>query len=723
MIQQFFTFIGEKIAMWFALPWWEKSVHLLIVFESLILLLFLSEWIRKKKRDSAFLFLALAFSANLLLHLIPFFYELSKTVKPENWLLDTLDCILAVIKTFLGEGDSSFAKEFAKTAPAFSVAYLLGVTSVLIATVNAGLQAFSFNLRNKKRLFFALRGRSCDIVLGTDENALRYAKDGAAIVVPVPYIDKNSTLRLIERGYTVLRRSFSKELLASRILTHYTEYNIICPGKTDKNLEHLDTFISYFREEKRHKKIRLFVEIEGEKANTIRREIIDKSPCKKAVITFCSNELLARMFAEAHPLTEYMPRDFLEEDTSMKGDVGLHVTYLGFGALNREMYRQSILNNQFVTWRDGEYHTFPVNYHLFDTAIDKKDWLIDGLKTKLESFEEKKEQYYPLPPLPYCTTTYDRAPQDLDTLDEVETIIRQEKTFHYVIVDVGDTYLNIEAGSRLRAMLSDTDNYHIFIRSETAYVEDDARITYLGDADDIFTHDIIVNDALSKIAYKLNEIYTLRDIEKDEQREPTPEEKRTEPQKSWDRMDFFTRYSNLYAALNMRVKLQLLGLDYTREPMAEIPGWSNTDLLNDRYQRPDRPFPFANYLQRSTYTALLAQEKTRWNAYHLLSMVLPKRKDTVVIVEEIKNGKKKPKATTKDEPLTHHACVTTYAGLAKLSEDLRQKWETYSKELHKIEEYDYYQNDDQLLAAVTDLMEELGCSVYQKIHENNGSEE
>ena len=681
---------------------WESFIYALLVGEGLILAGFIYEWASKKKKNNAVLFLAFTFVVNLALYLIPYLHD-TKGVG----LLGVLGCMSNAIKAFVGEWEPDKVSAFAAAFPLFGWAYVFGTLLAPLATVYVAVQAFSFTFRNRIKVFFALRRKSCDIVLGTGENALRYAKDGAAVLLPEPQLDRDAAQRLVERGYIVLRRSFTKELLAGRLLTRTTAYNIICPGTTEENLEHINTFIAYHKAYPKHKKLQLFVEVEAEKSNVIRQEIIDKSCCRSSIFTFCSNELLSRRFAEEHPITEHLPRTFIEADTSIKNNAVIGVIYLGFGPLNQAMYAQSVFNDQLTAFRDGEYTQKPLDYHLFDLNIDRKAWLIDGLKEKLEGLATTPEQYYPLPPMPYTVTVHNCSPCSEQAIAEACALLHQKDAFYYVVVDTGDMYKNIETGTQLRSLMGNVDSYHVFIRSETVYIEDDAQITYLGDFDDIFTHSTIVNDELSRMAEKVNEVYAIRRElhRKTGNRAEIVKEAREAAKREWAGMPRFRRQSNLYAALNLRLKLHLLGLDYTKKagPGVQLESIYPTEHPNHVY---------ADYFGQSLRNAMLAQEKYRWNVYHLAKGVLPMPKAEVKAVFKEKTGEFE--MYTKNEPLTRHACLTTYNGLDTLSKELCEKMSAATGTEHRIEEFDYYHYDDQLLAATTDLMAELNCTLIRK---------
>lgn len=709
---------------------WEKLIWFILAAEAILLGCLIFEWSRKKKRSSQTVyFLCFAYGINVALNMLPCFHEILGEGYKGNAVMAIAECFSAPFKAFVGEGKFGEFSAFSEVAPLFSAAYVAGIVLAFITSVNAAILAFSNALRNDIRLSRALRQGSCDIILGTGNNAMGYAKDGAAILIPEPRIDKDGEMRLVEQGYIVMRRPLNKALLKSRLLNRHTEYNIICPGKTEANLDYIELFVSYCEEEekqkKKAKKIRLFVEIDAKAAPIIHREIIDKSKYSARITSFCCNELLARRFQEEHPITEYMPHRFITNEGHIdpKAEGKLHVVYLGFGDRNREMYRHSVLNNQLVTLKDGAYRVLPVRYHLFDTGIQRQDWILDGLKDELESLKNQAKDYYELPDLPYNTEIVEGSPCGKEALLKAADILKGEGHFCNVIVDVGDTYQNIEIGTRLKQMVGPQSNYHIFISSETAYTEDDDLITYLGDIDDIFNHENIVNEKINGIALELHRIYKKRELSKGGAK-LSDEEIKERAKQAWLEFDHFTRQSNLYSAMNLRLKLHLLGLDFEK-------GASSSEemkkILASRYARPDlEKIPYEKYIEKNnTYCALLAQEKNRWNAYHLINEILPMPKSQIGITGELCKDEETGeeyvsyRGVVKNSPLTLHGCITTVEGLKALIKEMAET--AYSQQGYE-SKFNYFEYDDQIMTAVNALMEKRKYKLIEKIDQADAFE-
>lgn len=684
---------------------WTGLSIFLLVLELLVIGLFIVGRIRKKKLSETLPFLGMVFVVNFLLNLLPMLYNRLVLQAQSNIFLDLFDCIMNTVQMFLGEAESSAAADFAEAVPLFSFVFLLGACIALLATISTALVAFHNTLRNGLLLARMRKKPACDIVLGCGEAAKAYARDRAAILMLGDDIDRDTALALMEDGYAVLRRNFSKEFLASPLLCRDTRYAIIVPKDCSNSLECLNAFVDHYQNEKKPKNLHLYLEAAGDQAATIHRQIIEQNALEDVIRLFSAEELLARTFVEAHPATEYLPKDFIESDASIRADAKVQIVYLGFGKLSRELYRQSLLNNNFVSYQNGRYTAHPVHYYLYDAEADFSDWNIGGLKAELAECEMERERFFPLPEMGFVTAWEQASPMARATLLKVKKTILQEDTFTYVMVDTGDSYSNMEIGAKLRSLLCGAENYHCYIQSDAACCEDDGVTTYYGNLSTVYTHDIIVNDALSLLARKLNELYTAQSMADQKARADFAKLVQQKAEETWKNFDYFTLFSNIYSAVSLRLKLQLLGLDYVKNGRAE-----GLDLIARRYPQ-KAEYDYEAYAERSVRNALLAQEHARWNAYHLLQEYLPLRKADIT-VKSSENGK--VRFVIKHTDAKKHACLTTFRGLDDLSCYLAEKATELSGRRHTAREYDYYQYDEMLLSSAQELLKTLSFSVIEK---------
>ena len=656
---------------------------------------------RNKKLNENVLFLGVVFLINVSLYLIPYLHGIIVGGDTGNRIFELMDLMERSVSLFLGNMSTGDVAEFTLEYPVYTMTYLMGAVLALCASVSATLEAFRNTIRNSLRLRKCLNAPVCDIVVGTGEMALHYAKKQPGSVLLVGSgMEKSAVNALMEEGHVVLRKDLTEQLLSGKLLNATTRYNIICPEEKDASLSYIDTFIAYYQGGNR-KNIHLYVELDKGKTEAVRKEILEHSGCEELVTTFCSNELLARTFAEENPVTRYMPADFVAEDASMDPETKIHVFLLGFSELSSEIYRQMVLNNQLVQFVDGEYRNYPVHYHVYDENAKADSWILGGMGKALESLKARSSAYFPLPQMPYVTTVSHKDPYYRDTLGEMVALARQERSYSFFIVDTGDIHRNMETGIRLQAMLSGHTGHHLFVRSDAGYIHNSETVTYYGDFTKVFTHDVIVNDSISRMAKTLNEVYTAKDMQGNCDDAAVKEA----AQKSWNAMDYFTLYSNIHCAANLRVKLNMLGLDYSRTQ-----GEGSAKLLSQRYPMGGE-YCWQDYFTRSRRNALLAQEHARWNAYHLMAEFLPMEAGAITVRSAEGN---KVRFNNKNLGAKLHACLTTFRGLERMSNHLAATAATITGNECKPETFDYYVYDEMLITSADQLMAELGYEIVQR---------
>lgn len=677
---------------------WNIISNLILIMEIFLLLSFVIGRFKKKKINETIWYLTVVFFVNLALNLVPYLYNVIVLKEKVNHVFGLFGCIMSSVHMFVGEGAGEAARAFSEIVPIFAYAYVLAVIVSLIAVIGAAVETFGNSIANAFRLSQVLKQDSCDIVIGNTPKALHYAKTCNSVLLLDDNVGKEMVNEFIEDGYVILRKCFTGQMFKGREFNNTTRYNIVCPV-SEVALEYIDTFIAYKKTEKIEKNVYLYVDLEGATAESIRREIIEKNGMEAYINTFSTNELLARTFIEENPVTKHLPKMFIENAT-VKYGTEINMFILGYGKLCRELYRQSVLNNQLVTF-DGEYKALPINYYLCDVGIDATEWCVGGLAEELERLHAK--EYFPLPELPFVANTINKAPNSREVLNTIKSKVKNDNSYTFIIIDTEQDCENIELGAKLKSILYDAANYHIFIRSEASYVENDSIVTYFGKSDSVFNHDIIVNDSLSTMAKRLNEVYTAQYASAEERKRPDfAAYIKEKAENDWKDLDYFTLYSNIYSAMNLRVKLNLLGLDYISDGKG-----ANVSLLKERYED-KADYAYSEYFTASVRNALLAQEHIRWNAYHLLNEYLPLSKNGITIKSD--DGKK-VRFNVKNTLAKKHACLTTFNGLNELSSYLAQK----AGNGCTAADYDYYIYDEMLITSAEELLTSLGYSLIEKV--------
>ena len=664
---------------------WNFIILLLLLAETLLLVWITLGRLRGRRLHETPIFVGTVFALSMALYLVPYLHGLINNTISGNSVLELLECITAALKMFLGDAKTDRVAAFSVSYPLFTGAYVIGVLLALYATVSAALEAFGSRIRSALRLRKALKQPVCDVVLGDSEAALLYAKSSQAVVLLPECIGKDRAVALTEEGYTVWRKELSERVCADRRLNTVTDYHIVCPKAYGDLMPVLNAFVAYQNTKTQEKNIHLYLEMEPDTANAVCREILDKNKLSHLVTTFCTDELMARSLMEQHPITAYIPDTFISEDASIVPEAAIHVAVLGYGSLSRAIYRQSVLNNQLVSFRDGQYREHPVRYFVYDKSADKESWILEGMKNTLDAMDSAK--LFTKPEMPYEVKVDNRFSEKRAVLEDVCATVRKPNSYTFIIVDAGDAYSNIEIGGRLRTMLAGETNFHLFVRSDRGFTVSDERTTYYGDFSALYTHDVIVNDSLDQMAKRINEVY---------------EGDAAKAAEKWGKLDRFTLRSNLFAAENLRVKLNLLGLDYVSDGKAE-----GIEKLADAYPTKGE-YAYSEYFARSRRNALLAQEHARWNAYHLMEEYLPMGPGEIA-VKQI-NGDAASFHTKRPEA-GKHACLTTFNGLDELSAYLAAEARSLTGVEHTAADYDYYKYDEMLIKAAAELMKMTGCSI------------
>ncbi len=669
---------------------WETINQSILAFEIVLALVGVLFVYGRKNATKTFIYMCVAYVLNFTIYSLPAIYEKYALSEPRSVFFYLLDIIPSAAKMLFGDTSTGLVEDYATEFPIYVYVYAIGFVISVAATSYAAISTFGRRALNVFKVAAALNSSACDIVAGYSAEALGYAKQYKKTVVAIPAgSEKSLANSLVNDGYTVMRVKLSKEFFCSKYFNPKTKYNVIFPNDGDGYSDVINNVVSYFNTCKPVKDVHFYIEV-GEKAVDIAKKQIDTvcSDYRERITLFSRNELIARTFADENPITEYMPKDFFCEDSSVKGKVNFKVFFIDFCDLSRELYRQLAINNQLAEFRDGEYRAKGPCFFVYDESADDRVWEINGLSDTMKALAENSEEYFPLPDMPYSVEHIDASAYEFDRIKEISARVDSENSFSYIIIDTGDEYRNVEIAERFGLLLDKCDNYRIFAYSNSTLPRYKG-ITYYGNTRSFFTHDVIVNDSLADLARSVNKFYSGSD--------------------NWSTLSYFDMYSNLSLASNLRLKLNLLGLDYVKDGKGD--GEDTVRRICESYL--DSGIPYADCLCRSKRSAMLAQEHFRWNAYHLLSGYLPMKKRRITVDLDESSGK--VKKVIKNNALKKHSCLTTFTGLDHLSQYLAGKANAAcGSERYTAEDFDYYKYDGLLLEALPDFLKENKYSVTEK---------
>ena len=298
-------------------------------------------------------------------------------------------------------------------------------------------------------------------------------------------------------------------------------------------------------------------------------------------------------------------------------------------------------------------------------------------------------------------------------------------SFTYFIISLNADLEDAAYAQTLKRMLPDNAAYRIFVRNKSnAERLCDDGIIYFGEEGQIYTHGCIVNDDLSELALRINMLYDsignppewlrkIRELPPERQAEELDrclkDERNIELMRvNWEGRPMIEQASNLYHALSLPFKLNLLGFDMVKRSGKDDRGISE-EQFDIRYINTGKADDYADpefFFGTQSSNVLAFIEHSRWNALYILYDYKQMRKKDIVAKEVKDNdGNVRITAPHKDAARKRHACITTYYGLKKLisykfkvmygGEDISKvpHSDKRLRELYNIYRYDYMDLD------------------------------
>lgn len=435
---------------------------------------------------------------------------------------------------------------------------------------------------------------------------------------------------------------------------------------------------------------------------------------------------LAVDFISKYPLTQYMDERQIDYSTALiRPDVDINVAMIGFGGTNRQLFYSMLANNQFLTADEkGNIVCKQVIYHLFDRrhtedgARYSDDYFRFGHDYNMDGgLKDNAEKYLSFPEAPERHFYHRLDLGDIRFYDELKGALSFRKnSVNAIIVALGDDYLNIDIGKRIAAKADEwrCEGCKVFVRIRDKKIFKDAGIFFgtgrciaFGDEEDsIYNYSNIIREQFNEMAIMRNCIY---DIEHDMRRDGITEKERAKSRLKWyTERSALERWSNIYACLSLKSKLQLMGLDCRQKDDGEDEGISYEEYMSV-YAVGDEPkiekdkdgkigIKYTLDFPASKRRNLAVHEHNRWNAYMLMKGFVPATREQ--IVNEKKHGK--------NYVTRRHGNLTTFDGLVEFRKMVSEA-EKCSEENVDVIKYDY-----QLLDGAWWLLTQNGFKIVRR---------
>lgn len=666
---------------------WEYINLIFLAIEIIaVIVLFVVNSKSKSKKFSRILYIIVVFLINFMVFFLP---KIKDAIENggSSILPNIAKGIAYAIGKFAFKIDLEPVEGYVAMYPLYTLNYLVGAIMALVTTVITTLSLFSKNQGNKKKVSHLLKN-GCDLVLSNSKDALKYASNSSSCVVWVNEDTASDVMNnLIASGYNVLKKEFNLDTLKSNLFKTDKNYNIISfEDSSASEIEIIKTMITYFKETNNFN-IKLQVEVKVSETEAIKQHIVIPSNYAGNITLFNKNELLSLEFIENEPVAKHLPLDYINDNATIDENKEINVFVLGYDDLNKELIRQYVMNNQLVTVKKGKLSCFKINYHIFDDNYNMEHNSLRSYKHKISKLSKK--DYFALPDE---IANIEFHPKDLDCdelLDDIVSLTNKD-AYNYFFISLGHESKNIAFAKEVSLKLKE-NTFHIYCRSTSKdFVKEINYISYYGNYEDVLSHDVIVDDTLSSLAVACNNVYN--------------EKSNDQVLNEWHSLSYIAVKSNIYSAANIRLKLNLLKIDYTDKNVDKKLEKSDFDKI---YLKNSEHKSYKDYFKINARNVLIYQEHLRWNAFYLLLGWLPLKKDKVVYQEN-------KKIFRKDEDYKLHVYITTFEGIDKVLKHLIELYKTNENEIKTLEDVEVYKYDADTLEICYDVLSKLKYNLYQK---------
>lgn len=430
---------------------------------------------------------------------------------------------------------------------------------------------------------------------------------------------------------------------------------------------------------------------------------------------------IAMDFIDRYPLTRFMDGEQIDYETSyVKDGVDINVLLIGFGKTNQQIFLTSVANNQFITGGEKGPELKKVNYHVFDKnhAENNKNLNHNYYRYKFECGNAPAADYLEFPDDPAKEFYHYLNVNDVRFYNEIRGITTQSpKSVNFIVLAFGTDLENIDMAQKLIGKAKEWGIPHltVFVKTrqkhECKFINGQDCIMIANENEAVYDVEGIVGDKIFQMAQLRNDVYNIENKIKKQNGAALSEEtvreiKKKAKTKWYVKLSQMERDSNLYCCLSLRMKLNLMGLDY-----CDKTDDTKTALTEEEYMQiyakgdlPDAAFysvtadgkPIIHYtidFRDSRRRALAIHEHLRWNSYMISKGTIPATIKTILEEECLNDEGQLEHTNGKNYALRRHGNLTTYDGLVKFRQMIAER-DHDAEENTDVFKYDYQLLDD-----------------------------
>ena len=640
------------------------------------------------------------FSKANIVYFIPLFLIMSMlyilslvTQKDDISIINIVGCFTSALKSFALEIKSDYVSSTMNSSVVFTIAFYLGFIMSSLTILDSFLGLFKVNITNYIRVKKAIRD-NYDFVLSNNEDSKEYIKNNKAICF-VEKLSPGEYNTFFENCIPFISKAFSKATLRKLNL------------KKNKNYYFLDfdyeesKYMKYAVELKKYmtdfnlKNIYLKLETPFDKIEILKDNVISKMNLNIYIHCFSKHELISRQFAWNNPLTKFLPKGFINNQGCLENDKDINVLFLGFGKKGQELFKTLLLNNQFPSYKDGRYYNHLVNYYAFDKAKDSINncqfsKLYRQLTNKNKINDDNK----------LCNFHFEEIDifengligNKKDFIEQISAIINDDHAFNYIIVTFDTDIGNLNLVNSIMKFFRNYKNikYMVYLKNNLPI---NGEYTTFGSSNEILSHSTIVDHIFTKLGIETHLIYKNMNIQSN-----------LKKIEEWEKLDMIEQYSNIYSTLNVKFKLNLMGLDLENNGTSLTKSDYEKILFGNEYEQRENMLNYKDYQLYFDYSlrnTLIFEEHLRWCTYYILNDY------GTMKLSEIKLTKDN-KLINKSKDFKLHACLIDFY---KLDEYHKYVSNLLNKDIKDVETYKY---DAMVIDNLYEFMSKLNINIYKK---------
>lgn len=435
-------------------------------------------------------------------------------------------------------------------------------------------------------------------------------------------------------------------------------------------------------------------------------------------------KLIADDFVGEYPITRFMDERHIDfSSATVRAETEVKAVLVGFGETNRHLLLSSIANNQIPTVMQGELVPHTIKYYVYDRYRSENNKNLNFGYFRYKQFYASvkgaaaEKEYLPIPPLPseehYRTLDINDG-KFYDILREDLTSSKGKVPYNYLIIAYGDDMENLDFADKISQKIVEWDMSEytkIFVKIRSSILSEQVvakeygnggrMIPFGAEANTVYNMSAIESEKYEGMSRERHLCYALESMISKDPTVATDPEKIKEVKEhavmKWFKWQQVQRNANIYACLNIRLKLNLAGYDFEKGAWddkvageffaryssgdavayvggATVPGKTIAKKVVD--------YGDCDFVTGSVRNNYAQQEHMRWNAYQISCGIIP------ASVEEMQ------RFTSEDLlKVRKHRNITTYNGLLQYKR-IMAKANKSSEKQEDVIKYDYQIMDD-----------------------------